>query len=105
MQTITLTLGHSVSIEGAIINKDIIDFLLDLQQGIDTPGMKPRGENIGIKEYQKSYSNLILFMAKEADSFNDKEEFASWMTSIIAMKNMWSRLRIPGTLSPTNYIL
>ena len=97
MEKITLEPDQTISINGAVIDKKTVDFLLDLQFGIYIPGMEPRGDNAGIKEYQKSYANLILFMSKEADSFNNKEELASWFTAINAMMKMWSYLRIPGT--------
>lgn len=95
MEKITLNPGETIAINDVIISSKIIDFLLDLQLGIDHPGMPARENNIGIEEYQESYNHLILFMASEAGNFNDKEQLISWFDSITSMRDMWNRFRVP----------
>lgn len=97
MQKITLKPGEAVEINGAIIGMEIVDFLLDCQLGIVSPGTLPGEQNSGIEEYKKEYNNLILFLASEASSFDDKEDLIAWFDSINALRNMWNKLRIPGT--------
>lgn len=93
MQKITLEPDQTISINGAILNKEIIDYLIELQQGISEPHV----QNAGIEWQKKDCSNLILFLATVADQFDDKEEFASWMISINGQMKIWDHFRIPGT--------
>lgn len=97
MQKITLQPGEAVEINGAIIGMEIVDKLLSLQQGIDSPGNKSREQNIGITEQKGSYRRLIMFMADQAYCFDDKEGALEWMGSISVMMNDWDSFRIPGT--------
>lgn len=97
MQKITLQPGEAVEINGAIIGMEIVYLLLDCQLGIDSPGHKPREANSGLEEYKNAYNKLIIFLSGEADSFSDKDKFSSGLSSINTMRDMWDRLRIPGT--------
>ena len=97
MQKITLQLGEVVDINGAIIGMEIVDTLLDLQFGIDRPGMPARENNVGIEESQGSYRRTVLFLSSEADYINDKDGLCSELTGLITLMDQWNRFRIPGT--------
>lgn len=97
MQKITLQQGEAVEINGAIIGLEIVDTILDLQRGIDHPGISARENNSGIEESQDSYRRLIMFLASEADYITDKEALASWLTSMTSMMGEWNKFRVPGT--------
>jgi hypothetical protein len=97
MQNITLEPDQTISINGALLNKEIIDYLLYLRQGVFYPGQKEFKQNGGIENQKKDCSNLILFLASAADQFDDKEDFAAWLSSINGTMKQWDNFRIPGT--------
>lgn len=94
---ISLEPDQTISINGAILNKELIDFLLYLQQGHFYPGQEDTKQNDGIEDQKKDCANLILFLSSAADGFDDKEEFAGWITSINGTMKQWDHFRIPGT--------
>ncbi len=97
MQKITLQTGEAIEINGAIIGLEIVDKLLSLQLGIDSPGFPAREQNIGIKEEMGAYERLILFLCSEAEAIEDKEELTKWLFSITTLRDTLNSFRIPGT--------
>lgn len=97
MQKITLLPGEAVGINGAIIGMEIVDKLLSLQLGIDSPGCQPREQNIGIEEDMGSYRRLIMFLASEAENFNNEKEALGRISGIVTLMNQWNAFRVPGT--------
>ena len=97
MQNITIEPDQTISINGVILNKEIIDFMLYLQRGVFYPGQEESKQNSGVDNQKKDCANLILFLASAADQLDDKEEFAAWLTSINGTMKQWDHFRIPGT--------
>ena len=97
MEKITLQPGEAVDINGAIIGMEIVDKLLSLQLGIDSPGNEPREQNIGIKEDMGTYRRIIMFLASEAENFNDEKEALKWIHAVEILMDQWSAFRVPGS--------
>lgn len=95
MEKITILPGESVDINGAIIGMEIVDTLLNLQLGIECPGMPARGSDKGVEYRQKDYDDLIIFLASESGNIENHEDLAAFLCSITYMKKMWNRFRIP----------
>jgi hypothetical protein len=97
MNKITLQPGEAVEINGAIIGMEIVDKLLSLQLGIDSPGNEPRRINIGLEEDMGTYQDLIMFLASEAQNFNDETEALKWFSRVDVLMDQWNAFRVPGT--------
>ncbi len=101
MQKITLQPGEAVEINGAIIGMEIVDKLLSLQLGIDSPGDEPREKNIGVEEDMGPYGRIILFLSREANYIEDKNELSKWLSCLTSLMDAWNSFRIPGTKKVT----